>query len=48
MAIYSLALIQKELQIPVIFKASFDKANRQDLSRYICPYHCSTGGVVYE
>lgn len=30
----SLAGIQKELQIPVIFKASFDKANRQDLSRY--------------
>lgn len=29
-----LASIQQELQIPVIFKASFDKANRQDLSRY--------------
>ncbi|KAF1321133.1 3-deoxy-8-phosphooctulonate synthase, partial [Globisporangium splendens] len=30
-----LAALQKELQIPVIFKASFDKANRQDLTRYL-------------
>lgn len=33
-ASHRLAAIQQELQIPVIFKASFDKANRQDLSRY--------------
>ncbi|GAB9470841.1 hypothetical protein Gpo141_00008075 [Globisporangium polare] len=32
-----LAGIQKELQIPVIFKASFDKANRQDLSSFRGP-----------
>lgn len=33
----SLANIQRELKIPVIFKASFDKANRQDLNRFV---HC--------
>uniref|UniRef100_K3WMR9 3-deoxy-8-phosphooctulonate synthase n=1 Tax=Globisporangium ultimum (strain ATCC 200006 / CBS 805.95 / DAOM BR144) TaxID=431595 RepID=K3WMR9_GLOUD len=32
-----LAAMQKELQIPVIFKASFDKANRQDLTSYRGP-----------
>ncbi|POM73502.1 2-dehydro-3-deoxyphosphooctonate aldolase [Phytophthora palmivora] len=32
-----LATIHKDLQIPVIFKASFDKANRQDLSSYRGP-----------
>jgi 3-deoxy-D-manno-octulosonic acid (KDO) 8-phosphate synthase len=26
--------VQRALQIPVIFKASFDKANRQDLNRH--------------
>ncbi|RLN58502.1 hypothetical protein BBJ28_00006918 [Nothophytophthora sp. Chile5] len=35
--IASLAAIQKELQIPVVFKASFDKANRQDLKSYRGP-----------
>lgn len=29
--------IQKDLQIPVVFKASFDKANRQDLKSYRGP-----------
>lgn len=32
-----LAKIQKKLQIPVIFKASFDKANRQDLNSFRGP-----------
>ncbi|KAL7684617.1 putative DAHP synthetase I/KDSA, 3-deoxy-8-phosphooctulonate synthase, aldolase-type TIM barrel [Plasmopara halstedii] len=32
-----LAAIQKKLQIPVIFKASFDKANRQDLTSFRGP-----------
>ncbi|KAE8916104.1 hypothetical protein PF005_g6266 [Phytophthora fragariae] len=32
-----LAHIQKNLQIPVVFKASFDKANRQDLKSYRGP-----------
>ncbi|TDH66762.1 hypothetical protein CCR75_002151 [Bremia lactucae] len=32
-----LATIQKTLQIPVIFKASFDKANRQDLASFRGP-----------
>ncbi|KAG7390182.1 DAHP synthetase I [Phytophthora pseudosyringae] len=32
-----LAAVQKDLQIPVIFKASFDKANRQDLKSYRGP-----------
>ncbi|KAG6623835.1 3-deoxy-8-phosphooctulonate synthase [Phytophthora cinnamomi] len=32
-----LANVQKDLQIPVIFKASFDKANRQDLKSYRGP-----------
>ncbi|KAL4173822.1 hypothetical protein KRP22_005769 [Phytophthora ramorum] len=32
-----LAGVQKELQIPVVFKASFDKANRQDLKSYRGP-----------
>ncbi|KAG6976036.1 hypothetical protein JG688_00001748 [Phytophthora aleatoria] len=32
-----LATVQKKLQIPVIFKASFDKANRQDLKSYRGP-----------
>jgi 2-dehydro-3-deoxyphosphooctonate aldolase (KDO 8-P synthase) len=33
----SLAAVQQDLQIPVIFKASFDKANRQDLKSYRGP-----------
>lgn len=33
----SLASVQKNLDIPVIFKASFDKANRQDLKSYRGP-----------
>lgn len=32
-----LKIIQKDLDIPVIFKASFDKANRQDLKSYRGP-----------
>ncbi|EGZ17520.1 hypothetical protein PHYSODRAFT_503232 [Phytophthora sojae] len=32
-----LSNIQKDLQIPVVFKASFDKANRQDLKSYRGP-----------
>ncbi|RLN61012.1 hypothetical protein BBP00_00005659 [Phytophthora kernoviae] len=32
-----LAAVKKDLQIPVIFKASFDKANRQDLMSYRGP-----------
>lgn len=32
-----LASVQKNLDIPVIFKASFDKANRQDLKSYRGP-----------
>ncbi|GMF24428.1 unnamed protein product [Phytophthora lilii] len=33
----SLAAVQRDQQIPVIFKASFDKANRQDLKSYRGP-----------
>ncbi|TMW62729.1 hypothetical protein Poli38472_005347 [Pythium oligandrum] len=32
-----LAQVQEELQIPVVFKASFDKANRQDLKSFRGP-----------
>ncbi|OWZ22648.1 2-dehydro-3-deoxyphosphooctonate aldolase [Phytophthora megakarya] len=32
-----LVSMQKDLQIPVVFKASFDKANRQDLKSYRGP-----------
>ncbi|KAI9913536.1 hypothetical protein PsorP6_005133 [Peronosclerospora sorghi] len=32
-----LATLQRRLQIPIVFKASFDKANRQDLKSYRGP-----------